>query len=630
MWYSTVLDFKNLLTHTDSKVKFVRGETILVIGKNKANKQGLNSNGSGKSAIVNAYCLSITGDTERGVDKEDFIRFGETDCTVKHILRNDVLKRIMIIKRKFFLKGSQELSLIIKDYNKNVLEELDSSRDKNAAFIQSKIYKEIGICKEDLLEYYIINQDNAKSFLSATDTKQKEVIARFSNFNMIDPLIEKHSKIVREANIRIDSLKSQNENDELIIEEYKELIEKDKREFKQKKQEQINSIKDSNENFEIDNVRLLKSLKIYQKELSDIGEEIQKQELEQEKITTLKSERKEWKEKIIRKEGRIEEIEEDISIWNKKKLGLVKCPKCKHKFHPTQTEYTVEDIETNIEDNESLLEEEKSLLLSLKNSLKIVNDKIEKLSHIEAKISELENQAKLKRKGLQDVRNCIEANNEEIEEGEGLIGELLKQKEPDLSERIGLISKRQESIDSRLEQIRECELEIENSKFLSYHFSNKGFKTFLANKTIKSIQDMINFYLQKFNMDCQILINGVTVLKNGDVRDKMTIKVLNENRVQNFKAYSGGEKIRITVCCIIALNTLINSICEEGRGLDCLIIDEIPFIDFSGSKKMLETFEESEKTSMLIMHHIENVYCKNKLFVVKEKRESKIYTDDTV
>lgn len=152
-----------------------------------------------------------------------------------------------------------------------------------------------------------------------------------------------------------------------------------------------------------------------------------------------------------------------------------------------------------------------------------------------------------------------------------------------------------------------------------------GFQTYLANKSVKIIEGITNSYLRKFGVDISILINGFTVLKSGEVREKIDVFVLNDGvTAENFLSKSGGERGRITLAGILGIQHLIN-MSLNGKGLNLLLFDEcFHGMDGKGQENIIKIFEKMGITIMVITQNVsESFNNENTLYVVKDNNVSK-------
>jgi DNA repair exonuclease SbcCD ATPase subunit len=151
-----------------------------------------------------------------------------------------------------------------------------------------------------------------------------------------------------------------------------------------------------------------------------------------------------------------------------------------------------------------------------------------------------------------------------------------------------------------------------------YHFSKKGFMTYLTNQSIKTIETITNSYLKKFNTNLEVKIEGYKVLKNNDVREKITIWIVrNGINSGSFERYSGGEKGRVNLACIAGLQKLMNMSAKNG-GFNFLGLDEVfEGLDTTGQKDVLNILETLGVTTMVVSHRNDPIGAENEIYVEK-------------
>ena len=97
-----------------------------------------------------------------------------------------------------------------------------------------------------------------------------------------------------------------------------------------------------------------------------------------------------------------------------------------------------------------------------------------------------------------------------------------------------------------------------------------------ARKKIDALSLIVNDFLEKIGSDIRLKLEGFTVTKTGKLRDKISVQVMRDGiDCGSYHKFSGGEKARLNLACILSLHTLTNSNCEDGKGLDFIIIDEL-------------------------------------------------------
>lgn len=130
------------------------------------------------------------------------------------------------------------------------------------------------------------------------------------------------------------------------------------------------------------------------------------------------------------------------------------------------------------------------------------------------------------------------------------------------------------------------------------------FKTHLANSKIEALSNMTNEFLEKIGSDLRIRFNGYTMLKSGKIRDKISITLIRDGiECGSFDKLSEGEKARINLANILAMNRLTNANCETGKGLDLLILDEIlEATDETGLSSMFDALNGIGITTLIVSH----------------------------
>lgn len=167
--------------------------------------------------------------------------------------------------------------------------------------------------------------------------------------------------------------------------------------------------------------------------------------------------------------------------------------------------------------------------------------------------------------------------------------------------------------------------ELDLIKYWQFNMGKSGFITYLANKSIKVIEGVTNNFLKKFGVDISVLINGFTVLKSGEVREKIDVFISNNGSdAELFMAKSGGERGRVTLAGILAIQNLIN-LSANGKGLNLLCFDEcFHGMDSRGQENIIKIFEKIGMTILVITQNVsESFNNENTLYVVKKNDISK-------
>lgn len=186
------------------------------------------------------------------------------------------------------------------------------------------------------------------------------------------------------------------------------------------------------------------------------------------------------------------------------------------------------------------------------------------------------------------------------------------------------LEKYQDELKSAQKIASEIETKYNRLKEQELHFTM--FKSYIANKKIDALSHIVNDFLEKIGSDIRLKLEGFTVTKTGKFRDKISVQVMRDGiDCGSYHKFSGGEKARLNLACILSLHTLTNSNCEEGKGLDFIIIDELlDKSDEVGMATYCEALNKLGQTALLITQGRISEGYPHKLLIVKKQGVSTI------
>lgn len=162
-------------------------------------------------------------------------------------------------------------------------------------------------------------------------------------------------------------------------------------------------------------------------------------------------------------------------------------------------------------------------------------------------------------------------------------------------------------------------LEVQRERFVQ-------FKTYLANTKIEALSRITNEFLIGIGSDIRIRFDGYTVLKSGKVREKISISLLRDGvECGSFGKFSAGEAARVNLATILAMQKLVNANCDDEKGLDLLVLDEIlEAVDEAGLSSMFDALNALGGTVLVVSHGNVAEGYPHKLVITKENGESRI------
>lgn len=180
------------------------------------------------------------------------------------------------------------------------------------------------------------------------------------------------------------------------------------------------------------------------------------------------------------------------------------------------------------------------------------------------------------------------------------------------------LNKYQSDLTESEKQAAEIQSEYDTLKEQEVNFTL--FKSHIARKKIDALSLIVNDFLEKIGSDIRLKLEGFTVTKTGKLRDKISVMVMRDGiDCGSYHKFSGGEKARLNLACILALHTLTNSNCDDGKGLDFIIIDELlDKSDEVGMAIYCEALNKLNQTALLITQGSVSEGYPHKLLIVKK------------
>lgn len=354
------------------------------------------------------------------------------------------------------------------------------------------------------------------------------------------------------------------------------------------------------------------------------------------------------------------QLELDIASLQKQLAGAITCPKCQYEFTLANNidvastrrklqdrEGEIADIGESITDNTQKIDECVAKGREMRTSQNaLLEEKSEwstKLMEAQTTCDDLTRKASTIRNQQQDYQNKINALQKSINEAKkhlfdeafDLLDEAIKVKEnalkqaqTNIANAEGVIRSFEESIveiqqssetdmiDSLKKNLqkyeRELDLAISNKEHVEQQLATYKmqeatfieFKTHLANTKIDALSHITNEFLQAIGSDIRIVFSGFTVLKSGKIRDKISISLVRDGvDCGSFDKFSEGEKARVNLANILAMHKLTNVTCEDDKGLDLLVLDEIlEATDEQGLSNIFNALNQLQITALVVSH----------------------------
>lgn len=400
-----------------------------------------------------------------------------------------------------------------------------------------------------------------------------------------------------------------------------------------------------------------KLLKQYEKFQEDFDKKSTKAE---EKINMLLSSVNKLETDNSRLRTQRVQLEADIADLQKQLAGVIVCPKCQHEF-TLANDIDINDVKLKLQDRKG---ESQDILNSIETNERSIaeitaegrkarqeqdrlnNCKIEwstKITETCTALDELSRGASSlanKMQALQNQMNILQKSIEGVrvnlfDDAYAILDEVIQRQESEIKRAELNINNANGAIQSYEESIHDIEnasetdmietLKANKKKYekeLTLAISQKEnveqklnsykeqeatfieFKTHLANTKIDALSHITNEFLEAIGSDIRIAFSGFTVLKSGKIRDKISISIIRDGvDCGSFDKFSEGEKARVNLANILAMHKLTNINCDDNKGLDLLILDEIlEATDEQGLSNIFDALNQLQITSLVVSH----------------------------
>ena len=442
----------NFLSFRELDYSFEK-KPVLIQGENLTEPESQESNGSGKSSVQSAIEFIIFKTTLK--EKEsDLIFWGEDEATVELTIECPIRNQVLVITRVIKMKGSSSLDITINTEPVSVANVNDGN---------DFIIKWIGISKEDLQNYFILNKERYKSFFSASNKEKVEMISRFSNAKLVNgvdkvvqtEIIEKDIELRRLGDEHVAIKSKIFTLDEQIQLEKNRDIETEIQEEIELLSQQIHLLKTTNINHEINigvNKNIIithqKSIPILNKEIEELNHKVEhertllleidkqlsnlnsfNQDKDYNDLDTKLSEIRSNKAKKKLDYGNLldqsKSINEILSEISKNISGSVKCPKCSHEFLPGDGGVDIEAEKQDLISTSNLSRKVQDSLDAIDKDLLLFEQSVREIDEEKLELSEqfsinLEKIRVVKRQ-VDSIENKIKEYKTEIDENEKVI-----------------------------------------------------------------------------------------------------------------------------------------------------------------------------------------------------------------
>lgn len=611
---------------------------ILIQGENR-DDTSQNSNGAGKSTIVDALCWVLYGQTAREESGDSIInRTAKKNCRVSITVEDDS-DTYEIIRHRKYTKKKNVLEVL-----KNGSEDLTKGTDK----LTQEVVNNVMGCSYDVFRSSVYaGQDAQIDLPNMTDKFLKQIVEEAAGIDRLQNAHEAAKAKLKDAKGAADVVERERFSEEMGISESAFHIDEAKDRIE--KYEEQRKISIEKLEFRVANKKkklgeLVADLKVVDKKSI---------ESEYEGLINRTAD-KEW----LDKQSQLKQASETASEAFRKtsdKLDNLKIALQKAKTVITDSEsligtacsgcgkpYTKEDLDDVVKaaksELQSKLPEAKTLKAELEALSKSRSAALDAISNHERSLSLTDEEAE-RRDALkslldeyQSKLNDAQSIKVEITNDANEIDRVKNEVNPHI-ETLSKIEERTkeatENMNQLAEKLKTLEKNVSIAEGVVEVYSNTGVRAHILDTVTPYLNARTAEYLSQLSDgNLQAIWTTISTGPKGEVREKFHISVSSATGGEKYSLLSGGEKRKVRLATNMALQDLVSS--RASKPLDLYIGDEIDHaLDVAGLERLMTLLEEKAKTQgtvLVISHNELSDWIRDTLTIVKEGGYSRFET----
>ncbi len=586
---------QNFLSFGSAEFHFREAGLTFVEGENQDDASA-DSNGSGKSAMIDALVWCLFGITLRGYENDEVVnrKIGE-DClvTVKFLPGDEnVMYEVSRARKHKKLKNSLRVIQVDRGGDST-----DLSGPSNAE-TQEIIEKLLGCSRRTFLSSVVFGQDRAYRFSSLTDKDQKEILDEVLG-------VERFAAACSDARLQLSEVTAALNSLQRDLERAEEL--------QAQSAEEAEGLREKDASFEDDRAakikeqreKLTKAKDWVKKNAGDAGGDKLKTAAEkaltkvtsaEKVVTTINNEVMAARELRAGARTKLEELQKQV----KKHEGLKgDCPTCGQRVDDLQHDNVLRDLK-------------KKFITASKKLTQVDADVAEAQSHLDA--------AQL---NLSDARSAARAAqaslNESVAESANLIA--WKRRVKDHTDRIdeleketnpyAALAKRVETkhekykkdVELLTEQVTGEEARAKLADFWVKAFGAKGLRSLLLDTSLPLLnEEAARVSRAVTGGTITIEFSATSDLKSGKTVDKFEVRVDNKHGAGTYQGNSAGERAKVDLCVGLALQRLVAS--RSSTAFNVCFFDEVfDHLDGAAHERVIDVLSEIDKESVFVISH---------------------------
>jgi DNA repair exonuclease SbcCD ATPase subunit len=600
---------ENFLSFKEAEFDLANAGLTLVEGEN-CDDPSASSNGSGKSAMIDALVWCLFGTTLRGYENDEVInrKVGD-DCLVSVSFESG--GDVYIIKRaRRHSKWKSTLRVIHANE--------DISLASNAE-TQGLVEKLLGCSMRTFLSSVVFGQDRAYRFSSLTDKDQKDILDEVlgvERFAVAGKAARELASSIEDGLERVSAAlkvaEEQRDADALAVDELHEKW----KEF----------MADRKAKLETEEVQLAKAQKLAKDSKVDTAKLKAALDARRNSVAAAESVIAKITDEVTDarlKHGQAASKRYEMDGHLKRHQGLTgTCPTCDQKVDAKHRQAVMADISAQIAAADLVIKKAAMAMAAVDA----------KLADAKLKLKEFREAVVVAEKSYNDsvsVETMAKALKQRIVAHENRIAELEEEENPYAALRDkakARLAAREKEMKLFTKQVAEEEVRLARAQFWVLAYGASGLRSLLLDTSLPLLnQEAARVSRMITGGSISIEFSATSDLKNGKTIDRFEVRVVNKHGASSYAGNSAGEKAKVDLCVGLALQRLVAS--RSKAKFNIAMLDEIfDHLDGAAHERVVEVLSEMSQESVFVVSHNDDLkaWFPNVLTILKENGFSRI------
>ena len=605
---------------------------LIFVGGEVKGSAVTSSNGAGKSALFEVICWGLYGKTLRGTSAGDVANWvSPRNCRVQIQFLDDQ-DNLFVVER---YRNDKEYGNALR-----LFKGTDDITGSDSRVTQELIEAAVGMSWM-VFSTAVVFGEKAQRFTEAKDSEKKAIfdeILMLQRYQDALKAVREDLKTLRDERTRLMALTTAAESTHnAAIRELEEAIQAlaELEQSQESSQGRAAILERELRNTSVECEAVKAQLLAAQKERDEL--DVNNREL-MNAVTEADRRRLQVESKAsrpgIEKRLEIQRIDEQIADIDRKTKSLKSlrgkdaCPTC---LQPLSA-HSVESVTAHYREqvaglNDRLTETKAALLLLQKEERQATAEATGTLNEVVALKSEIDSQ--LRRKVTEVVTlttraRDLDTRQTQLTRERDSLTMRYEERKRMLDQQLERANKRVErcaaEYNEKIAAVAGSEIDEVYLKFWEEGFGNQGIKSFLLDEILPALNDRVGYYASALMGEgTRIEFDTESTLKGGGLRDKFDIRIMRDDIKVDYVACSNGERRRIDVAILLALQSLVYE--RNAAGCNLMVLDEVfDSLDRVGVEKVVSLLADEAKDKVIyVISHLNEMrdYFENEVIVSK-------------